>query len=89
MYLDFAELQALNKQPMHMKDWVIKLDDFLRITTGNILSHAGKISHQAALNKAREEYQKYQDKLESNLLSTIEKHFLQSVKEVEQIDIKS
>jgi hypothetical protein len=89
MYLDFAELQALNKQPMHMKDWVIKLDDFLRITTGDILSHAGKISHQAALEKARSEYLKYQDNLESNLLSTIEKHFLQAVKEVEQIDIKS
>ncbi len=45
MYLEFAELQALNKTPMYMKDWIVKLDDFLRVATPrNILSDAGKVS---------------------------------------------
>lgn len=45
MYLDYAELQAMNLRPMHMEDWIIKLDDFLRFNERDILTHAGKISH--------------------------------------------
>lgn len=52
MYLDFAELQALSRKPMYMRDWIVKLDDFLRISDRDILTHAGKISHQIALDKA-------------------------------------
>lgn len=48
LYLDFAELQALNHNPMSMKDWIAKLDDFLRMASRDILSHAGKISHEEA-----------------------------------------
>jgi len=87
MYLDFAELQALNRTPMYMKDWMTKLDDFLKVTsTRTVLSHAGTISHQIALGKAREEYQKYQNQLKQDHISLIEKHFLQAVKEIEQLD---
>jgi len=89
MYLDFAELQALNRQPMYMKDWIVKLDDFLRVTTLNILSHAGKISHQTALGKAQREYQKYQKQKQSDVLSAVEKHFLQAVREIENISLDS
>ena len=86
IYLDFAELQALNRSPMYMKDWIAKLDDFLRVaTTRDILSHAGRVSHQIALDKARQEYQKYQEQLKSDNASLVEKHFLKTVKEIEQI----
>jgi hypothetical protein len=58
-YLELAELQALNRRPMYMKDWIARLDDFLKMTGNDILTHAGKISHQKALEKARTEYEKY------------------------------
>jgi len=47
-YLDFAELQARSHRPMHMADWITKLDDFLRLSERDVLNHAGKISHQLA-----------------------------------------
>ena len=84
LYLDFAELQALDQKPMYMKDWVAKLDDFLRMATRDILSHSGSISHETALEKARAEYSKYQQQLASTL-SPVEQHFLEAVKEVAQI----
>ena len=58
LYLDFAELQALNRTPMYMRDWIGKLDDFLRLSGREVLEHAGKVSHQMALEKARGEYEK-------------------------------
>jgi hypothetical protein len=88
MYLDFAELQALNRNPMYMKDWIVKLDDFLRMTARDILAHASKVSHQAALEKARREYEKYQPQLQSEPLSAVEKHFLQVVSEVEKLELE-
>lgn len=87
MYLDFAELQALNRSPMYMKDWITKLDDFLQVaTTRDILSHTGKISHRNALDKAREEYQKYREQLKSDNVSLVEKYFLKTVNEIEKIN---
>ena len=53
IYLDFAELQALNRKPMYMKDWIAKLDEFLKVSERDILTHAGKISHEAATSKRR------------------------------------
>ena len=47
-YLEFAELQAMRRRPMYMKDWIIKLDDFLRVTDSNILDNRGAISHSDA-----------------------------------------
>jgi hypothetical protein len=83
LYLDFAELQALSRIPMHMRDWIAKLDDFLRITARDILSHAGKISHEAALDKARTEYSKYQQQILDSP-SPVERHFLEAIKEIEK-----
>ena len=85
MYLDFAELQALNHQPMYMKDWLLRLDDFLKMAARDILFHSGKISHETALEKARTEYVKYQNQLIEEALSPVEHHFLNAVKEIEQI----
>ena len=90
MYLDFAELQALNRSPMYMKDWIFKLDDFLQVASPrDTLSHGGTVSHKIALNKARKEYQRYQEQLESNTSSLVEEHFLQITKEIEQVKKKS
>ncbi len=60
------------------------LDDFLRMTARDILSHAGKISHETALDKARAEYAKYLQQLVETL-SPVEHHFLETVKRIEQI----
>lgn len=58
-YLVFAEGQAMRKIPMHMQDWVKKLDGFLVLNDRNILDHAGKVSHQFASQHANDEYEKY------------------------------
>lgn len=61
-YLDFAEIQAQNRKPMYMKDWVTKLDGFLQLSDKNILTTAGKISHQLAQDHAEKEFEKYEIK---------------------------
>lgn len=58
-YLVFAEGQALRRIPMHMRDWVEKLDGFLKLNDRNILDHAGKISHEMAMQHADDEYEKF------------------------------
>jgi len=77
-YLELAELQALNRKPMYMKDWIERLDDFLRMTGNDILQHAGTISHQQALNKANNEYEKYKEQTK-NELTEAEKHFVKQI----------
>jgi hypothetical protein len=59
MYLDFAELQAFNRRPMTMRDWVTKLDEFLKVSGRELLDHAGKVSADSARAKAELEYAKY------------------------------
>ena len=58
-YLEFAELQALQRKPMYMKDWVAKLNAFLTLNDRDILNHSGKTSHEAAEAFAFGEYEKY------------------------------
>jgi len=58
-YLVFAEGQAMRRIPMHMADWIKKLDGFLTLNERDILTHAGRISHEAALTKAEVEYDKF------------------------------
>lgn len=77
-YLELAELQALNRKPMYMKDWIERLDDFLKMTGNDILKNAGTISHERALEKANAEYQKYKE-LTKNELSEAEKHFVKQI----------
>jgi len=77
-YLELAELQALNQKPMYMKDWIGRLDDFLKMTGNDILEHAGKISHEQALDKALAEYEKYR-KAHQNELSEVEKDFIKEI----------
>ena len=61
-YLVFAEGQAIRRIPMYMKGWISKLDSFLRLNEREILTHAGKISHQLAMEDAEKEYEKYSKK---------------------------
>lgn len=58
-YLEFAELQGRSRRLMHMADWISKLDDFLRLSDREILTHAGSISHDAAQQKAELAFDKY------------------------------
>src|SRR3990167_427306 len=59
MFIDFAELRALNQQLMTMKDWLKQVEKFLDYTDQQILRHDGQISHAMAVAKANEEYEKY------------------------------
>jgi hypothetical protein len=85
MYLDFAELQALNRRPMHMRDWLAKLDDFLKLSGRDILTDAGKISHDKAMEKAHAEYERYHQG-EINEPSPVERHCLEAIREVKRIE---
>lgn len=85
LYLDFAELQAIQRNTMTMQDWIGKLDDFLKLSGRDILTHAGKISHDAALQKAHEEYEKYRLK-QLKAPTEVEKHFIEAEKELKQIE---
>ncbi|HSO83046.1 virulence RhuM family protein [Thiocapsa sp.] len=58
-YLIFAEGQAMRRIPMHMGDWISKLDAFLNINDREILTHAGKISHQMAQQRAEDAYERF------------------------------
>jgi len=58
-YLIFAEGQAMRRIPMHMRDWIAKLDGFLSLNERGILTHAGKISHELAISHAEQEYDSF------------------------------
>ena len=77
LYLDFAELQAKSHQPMYMKDWIQKLDDFLKLSGKELLTHAGRISAEIAKQKADMEYDKFKERTMYEL-SPVEIHFLEN-----------
>jgi hypothetical protein len=78
-YLDFAERQAEREQTMTMKDWADHLDRILTMSGENLLQGAGSISHEKSVDKATDEYKKYQQKT----LSEVEKNYLESLKLIE------
>lgn len=82
-YLDVAEINALDRHPMTMQDWINELDSFLKMTRKDILKDSGTISHEKALEKAHKEYNKYMEKH----LTTAEQDYLEILnKEVEEIN---
>ena len=83
-YLDIAEVHALNKEPMYMKDWLETIDDYLKMTRRDILTSSGHISHKQAIEKAHAEYDKYKNRLDDTL-SPVEKDFIESIGMLEQI----
>lgn len=83
-YLDFAELQALNEKPMYMKDWINELDYFIKMNRKDILETTGFISHEKAVQKARNEYLVYKE-TQKDKLSIIEKDYIDSVKKMDKL----
>lgn len=79
-YLEIAELQALKRKPMYMKDWIERLDGFLEMMGNDILDHGGKVSHQSMLEKADQEYEKFKGKTK-NELSKVEIDFIKQLEE--------
>lgn len=83
LYLDFAELQALDKRPMYMKDWLSKLDDFLRLSGKELLHHVGIVSTEMARLKAHDEYDQFKERIQYEL-SPVEIHFLELFEETQK-----
>ena len=84
-YLEFAELQALQRKPMAMADWIAKLDDFLRLSDRDVLDHAGQISHRNAKEKAETELESYRQRLAS-LPQPVDDDFSTSLDELKRIE---
>ena len=79
-YFDLAEINAIEHKPMYMIDYVELLDSLLASGSRKVLTDAGKISHKQAVDKALEEYRKYQVKT----LSPVEKAYLETIKSIEK-----
>ena len=73
MYLDYAELQAVRNKPMYMKDWIEKLNAFLKFSEHEILTNAGQISHEVALALASKEYETFKKIQDANYISDFDK----------------
>lgn len=72
MYIDYAEFQALNEQIMTMKDWIEITDRFLQYNRQEVLQDAGRISHQAAMDKVQAEYEKFRVKQDREYISNFD-----------------
>lgn len=83
-YLDIAEVNALNQEPMYMKDWLSTIDDYLKMTRRDILDTKGRVTHSQALEKAHREYELYKNKFDE-LPTAAEVQYLDTVKELEKI----
>ena len=84
-YLDIAEVRALAHEPMYMKDWLETIDDYLKMTRRDILTTKGRVTHKQAIDKAHAEYEKYRKK-QDEILSSVERHFIESIKELEELE---
>ena len=84
LYLDFAELQAKSHTPMYMKDWLAKLDDFLKLSGKELLTHNGKISSEVARMKADTEYEKFHQRTMYEL-SPVELHFIEDFEKKQKL----
>jgi hypothetical protein len=82
-YLEFAELQAIRRKPMYMKDWIRQLDMFITMSGSELLQNAGRVSHMEAETKALLEYEKYKAK-SADELSPAELDFLESMKKAQK-----
>ena len=72
-YLEFAELQAMNRKPMHMADWQLKLHGFLNLNDREILTHKGKVSHEQAEKHAFDEYELFKKQNEEKQIDELDK----------------
>ena len=86
-YLEIAELQALNQVPMKMQDWLERLDQFLTMTGRELLSHAGIVSHEKAMQKVAAEFEKYRLQQLSEP-TPAERHFIEMEESLKKLDSK-
>lgn len=82
-YLDIAEINAIQRKPMYMKEWIEVLDGFIKMSRQDVLTHAGKISAEIAQRKALTEYEAYKSKSEVEL-SEVEKQFIASIEQAKK-----
>ena len=82
-FFDLAELRAMRREPMYMKDWVSEVDDFAERYGEGVLLGSGNISNKQAIEKAESEYEKYR-KSEKDVLSPVEKAYLDTVKSAQK-----
>ena len=80
-YFDFAEIQAMKHNPMHMSDYIEHLDKVLSATGEKLLDSAGSVSHKQAMEKAEREYRKYQ----AENLSPVEEAYLETIRSTEKL----
>lgn len=84
LYIEFGELQALDRRPMTMRDRIEKLDEFLKISGRELLNHAGKVSAEMARAKAEREYDRYRTLIDTQP-RPVDVDFEQAVKQVERL----
>jgi hypothetical protein len=83
LFLEERSGQTCWKKSGSMKDWIAKLDDFMKLSGGEILAHAGRISAETAKLKAGREYDKFKERPQYNL-TPVEQHFLESLEQAEK-----
>jgi hypothetical protein len=84
-YLEFAEIQAMNRRPMAMRDWIGKLDDFLRLSDREVLMHAGRVTAEMAKLKGGQEFERWRARaLEEP--SAAERHFNEALTKAKNLD---
>ena len=88
MYLDYAELQAIEGRTMKMVDWIEELNYFLTMNRKDILQDSGKISHEYAMNHVEKEYNIFKKRINS-FPSDVEIHYLESINELKKIGNKN
>jgi hypothetical protein len=84
LYIEYAELQALERKPMTMQDWVTKLDEFLKISGRELLDHAGTVSSEDARAKAELEYARYRALLDTEP-QRVDAEFERAAKELKKL----
>ncbi len=85
-YLDLAELQARGHKPMHMRDWITKLDDFIRLSDRSVLTHAGSISHALAEEHAHAQFAQYEDQRRQLEAEGATSDFDQTVEQIKKLN---
>ncbi|HSK05711.1 MAG TPA: virulence RhuM family protein [Kofleriaceae bacterium] len=83
-YLEFAELQAMNRRPMYMADWIAKLDDYLKLSERKVLDHTGALTHADAVEKAQRELDRYNAE-RAKLATPVDEAFEAAAQQVEAL----
>ena len=84
-YLEFARVQAMNRKPMTMAEWIAKLDDFLRLSERDILTHAGRIRHDDAVEFAEKQFEQYRQQ-QINQPSQVERDFEEATRNLKAVE---